>query len=160
MSSFVPPIDPSGNVVPHDHPELIGGRHVIRRISEDHVVDDHNLGGKRISSALFKCDPRNGYLSVDSDHCIRQRGRDPAEYVTSPRWFGALTISVNSFRSVDKATKDSERWKIGMAPIPGNSCHAAVWGKITSGQSNLLQRKSDWLVEVPGVNKLMPEPEA
>lgn len=157
MSSFTLPVDGSGNVLPHDHPDLTDDRSIIRRISEDHVVEDQNLGGKRISSALFKNDPRNGYLSVDSEHCIRQLGRDPVEYVTDPRWFGALIISVGTFRSVDKATTEAARWKIGMVPIPGNDCHAGVWGKVTTGQSNSLQRKSTWLVEIHGVQKLAEE---
>lgn len=157
MSSFALPVDGSGNVLPHNHPDLIDDRNIIRRISEDHLVDDLNLGAKRISSALFKNDPRNGYLSIDSEHCIQQLGREPAEFVTDPRWFGALIISVGGFRSVDKASKDADRWKIGMVPVSGNDCHGAVWGKITTGQSNSLQRKSAWLVEIPGVQKLAEE---
>lgn len=154
MSSFTLPVDESGTVLPHNHPDLTDHRNLIRRICDDHVVPDETIGGNRLSSALFKNDPRNGYLSVDSEHCITQLGSDPAQYVTTPKWYGALTISVGTLRSVDTATDAAKRWKVGMVPVEGNDCHGAVWGKITKGQSNELQRKSAWLVHIPGVYKL------
>ena len=144
-----------GDIAPHDHPEMAGDNSVIRRICADHVVPDENRGGSRLSSALFKNDPREGsYLSVDSVHCITEAGNNPAEFVTTPKWFAALIITIASLRASDKATKVGDRWKIGMVPLPNNDCHGAVWGKITKGQSNELQRKSDWLVPAPGVAKL------
>ena len=83
---------------------------------------------------------------------------DPVAYVTTPRWLGSLVITVGNFRSIDNATKAKDRWKIGMVPIKGNDCHAGIWGKITKGQSNALQRLSDWLVQIESVEKLQPPP--
>ncbi|QLC25666.1 hypothetical protein HFP57_11995 [Parasphingopyxis algicola] len=157
MCDFELPRDEDGEVIPHDHPELVDGAHIIRRISDDYVVPDHNSGGHRLSSAVYKHDPRRGHLSVDSTPCIVAKGIDPGEYVTTPQWPGALTISIENFRSIDSVNEADDRWKIGMVPVTGNDCHAGVWGKITQGQSNSLQRLSDWLVEIPGVTKLMPD---
>lgn len=154
MNPFALPVDPSGDVLPHDHPDLTDDRRVIRRISDDYVVPDQNNGGQRLSSALFKNDPRDGHLSVDFEHCILQKKMSPAAYVTDPQWFGALIIKIGDLRSVDKASVAKDRWKIGMVPVEGNDCHAGVWGKITKGQSNDLQRKSNWLVRIDGVEKL------
>lgn len=153
----IEPLGDQGDPAPHDHPDLVGGNRIIRRISDDYIVDDDNRGTKRISSALFKNDGRQGYLSIDSEVCIVACGREPAEYVVTPRWFGALIISVDSFRSIDPGTEPKDCWQIGMAPLSDNGCHAAVWGKITKGKSNELQRLSDWLVPIPGVQKLGDE---
>ena len=157
MGDFELPRDEGGEVVPHDHPTLENGARIIRRISNDHVVPDHTSGGHKISSALYKQKESRDHLSMDSEPCITELGREPAEYVTEPRWVGAFIISVDDFRSVDEAPTPARRWKIGMVPVDGNDCHAGVWGKITTGQSKSLQRLSDWLVEIPGVTKLIPE---
>ncbi len=157
MCGFQLPISDTGEVLPHNHPDLVPGRRVIRRISKDLVVYDDNRGCQRLSSSLFKNDPRNGYLSVDSEHCITERGADPREYVTSPYWFGALILDVSEFRSADTSTSNESMWRIGMAPLDDNVCHGAVWGKITKGQSNTLQRNSEWLAEIHGVEKLSVE---
>lgn len=156
MAGHASPIGPDGDVIPHDHPDLVNGNRMIRRISEDHLVTDENRSTTRISSALFKCDPRLGYLSFDAEKCITDAGKDPAEYVQSPVWHGALIISVDQFRSFNRATTAAETWKIGMVPLDDNPCHGGVWGKITKGQSNDLQRTSEWLVPIPGVTKLSP----
>jgi hypothetical protein len=156
MAGFVLPKDGDGEVTPHNHPDLIDDRRLIRRISGDYIVRDDNRGGNRISSAAFKNDPRRGYLSVDSENCITDKGADPVAWVTSPQWRGALVISVEHVRGIDPATTDKDRWLIGMVPLPDNGCHGAIWGKITAGQSNDLQRLSDWLVPIPGVEKLIP----
>jgi hypothetical protein len=154
VADFELPRDQSGEVLPHDHPDLANERRLIRRITSDHIIFDDNLGCNRISSGLFKCNPKHGYLSIDSEHCNQNLQRDPAEYVTDPVFFGALMIDVGEFRSLDRAEKPEQRWKIGIVPMGGNDCHGAVWGKITGGQSNDMQRKSQWLVRVPGVTKL------
>jgi hypothetical protein len=146
---------PDGEVVPHDHPDLSNGNRLIRRVSNEYVVPDGN-GGRRLSSAVFKHDPRQGHLSVDSEKCITDLPEEPIAYVTSPVWIGALILTVDQFRSVNKPQKPAEQWKIGMVPVPGNDCHAGVWGKITQGKSNDLQRLSQWLVAIPGVEKLTP----
>jgi hypothetical protein len=154
---FVIPRDGSGEVLPHDHPRLTGDNRLIRRISDEYVVTN-DAGGQRLSSAVFKHHPRQGHLSFDSERCIVDGGDDPAAYVTSPIWMGALAISVGELRSVDPADKPEQRWKIGMVPIiPENPCHAGLWGKVTQGQSNELQRRSSWLVAIPGVAKLESE---
>lgn len=157
MSDFELPRDEEGRIAPHNHPELVGAARIIRRIHDDYVVDDHEPGTKRLSTALFKHRSKTGHLSFDSESCILALEREPADYVTDPKFFGAVIISVDDVRGVDPATKDEDRWKIGMVPVEGNDCHAGLWGKITEGQSKAIQRLSDWLVEIPGVRKLEPE---
>jgi hypothetical protein len=153
VPAFVIPRDGAGNVAPHDHPDLQGDNRVIRRISEQFVVPSAN-GGRRLSSAVFKNDPRQGYLSLDSEKCILDLPDEPATYVITPVWVGALIISCAQFRSAQEPKHGDAIWKIGMVPVDGNDCHAGAWGKITAGNSNELQRRSDWLVPIPGVEKL------
>ena len=156
MPPFEIPRGDDGAVLPHDHPDLTGENRVIRRISDEYVVPD-GAGGQRISSGVFKHDPLQGHLSLDSEKCILATEADPVRYVTSPVWVGALVISVEGFRAVNQPKKPEETWKIGMLPVDGNPCHAGAWGKIIQGQSNELQRRSDWLVQIPGVTKQMPQ---
>lgn len=158
MCVFELPRDGDGNVQPHNHPSLDGDARLIRRVHEDWVVPDGNTGGQRLSSAIFKHDPRQGrHLSFDSENCITAKGVDPAVYVTTPKWFGSLILSVSALRSTDKAQKPEDEWRIGMIPVEGNDCHAGLWGKISEGQSKSLQRLSEWLVEIPDVHKLAPD---
>lgn len=156
MPPFAIPRDADGEALPHNHPDLAGDNRVIRRISDEYVVTSGD-GAQRLSSAVFKHDPRQGHLSLDSEKCIRDANQDPAQYVTSSDWMGALVISVEQFRSVNQPQKPEEAWKIGMVPVADNPCHAGVWGKITQGQSNELQRRSEWLVKIAGVAKQMLE---
>ena len=153
MAAFVIPRDDAGNVVPHDHPDLQGDNRVIRRISEQFIVPSAT-GGRRLSSAVFKNDARQGHLSLDSEKCILAIPEEPAAYVTTPVWVGALIISGTQFQAVQQPKKGDAIWQMGMVPVDGNDCHAGVWGKITAGNSNELQRRSDWLVPIPGVEKL------
>lgn len=153
VATFAIPTDGAGNVLPHDHPVLQGDNRLIRRINEQFIVDGAP-GGRRLSSAVFKHDPRQGHLSLDSERCILDLNETPTTYVTTPIWVGALVMSAGQFRSAQQAKEGDEVWQIGMVPVNGNDCHAGVWGKITTGQSNELQRRSEWLVPIFGVEKL------
>ena len=93
MSDFELPRDEEGRIAPHNHPELVGAARIIRRIHDDYVVDDHEPGTKRLSTALFKHRSKTGHLSFDSESCILALEREPADYVTDPKFFGAVIIS-------------------------------------------------------------------
>lgn len=65
-----PPLDATGNVISHDHPEISGNDGVIRRISERQVVVD-SAGQRRVSSIAFKASSgANGGMSVDLEELI------------------------------------------------------------------------------------------
>ena len=137
-------------VKPHDHPNFAVDKIIIRRARRDlHVGYDNNRGYDRLTSALFKYEHPSGYLSCDSHFCIIRRGRNPVQYVRQGGWDGAVQLTVRDFRSVQRG---SEVFKIGMAPLIGNRCHGAIWGRIRRGQSNDLLRLSAWLAPIPGVN--------
>ena len=159
MPVFELPRDADGEVSPHDHPDLLGGNQVIRKIHDAYIVEGQEPGSRRLSSALFRF-KSNGrtHLSFDSQPCIVALECDPAEYVVDPKFFGAVVIRCDHLRSVDTAAKPEDRWKLGMYPVIGNDCHAALWGKVTKGQSEQIQKLSNWLVPIPGVVKLEVEP--
>jgi hypothetical protein len=50
MPPRLPPRDERGEVLPHDHNEILNDDDVIRRISQKQVIWDDNLGRLRISS--------------------------------------------------------------------------------------------------------------
>jgi hypothetical protein len=165
VAEFIIPRGPDGEVLPHDHPSLMGAHQIIRRIDPDHqLVDDKNRGCRRLSTAVFKHGSATGHLSIDSEACILGRGREPADYVTSPRWRASVILSADAFRAVQENDPDfikksatpagpPPRWQIGMVPQDDNPCHSGVWGKITEGQSKALLKASEWLVELPNTEK-------
>ncbi len=133
---------------------------MLRGVAASHIVADDNFGCHRLSSALFKNNPkRQGYLSFNSQTCIEARGGAPADYMRarsdSCQWIGAVSVSVEQFRSFDPGEAPNEMWKIGMVPLdhetPPDPCHGAVWGTITKSKADAIRRTVDWLIEVDGV---------
>jgi hypothetical protein len=145
-----------GEIVPHDHPDLEGNALMLRGVADHHIVKDENYGCRRLSSALFKNDPRRqGYLSFNSQSCIETRNDDPGTYMTRRGWLGVVNMSVAHFRTYDPAPQSPQSWKIGMLPLneetPPDPCHAAVWGKINDSRANQIRRNVEWTVEIPNV---------
>ena len=95
-------------------------------------------------------------MSVDLERFIRESGQDPRVYVTTPRWYGSLQLSVGSVRDANLL--------VGYDPVPENPYHGQIWskdGKPTRGQQKqqerALRRISAWFVEIPGVEIVEPE---
>ncbi len=152
---FVIPIDANGEALPHDHPDLAPDVVLIRRVSEQQLCHDENIGGRRISSAFYRLSTvTNEHLSMDSTACIDAKGIDRVAYVTTPRWIGAVQLPVAAFRDLETPAKPPQpaiKFLIGMAKVPGNECHVGLWGKISNGQSKTLLGDSAWLNPIPGV---------
>ncbi|MFY9640852.1 MAG: hypothetical protein ACLP02_11320 [Rhodomicrobium sp.] len=152
-----PPIkDEQGNTLPHDHEALQPNDIVIRRIS-DKQISDYPNGVRRISSLAFKTyyAPYEG-MSVDLERFIRESGEDPRIYVTTPRWYGSLQLSVGPVRDAGLL--------VGYDPVRENPYHGQIWnkdGKPTKGrqkqQERALRRISVWFIEIPGVEIAEPE---
>jgi hypothetical protein len=141
-----PPRDASGNVVPHDHEEILDAHGVIRRISSEHLVDDMKCPtGRRLSTMLFRASSGpNGGMSVDLQNEIEKAGLEPKTYVTTPQFFGALRLTAGQFRS--------EGFQVGADPIPTNPYHGEVWGSFTRGEQKRLLNLSEWFVAIEGVS--------
>ena len=141
--------DANGNVVPHDHEEILDAHGVIRRVSiEQHVVpDEKSPTGRRLSTMLFQpSSGLNGGLSVDLQNEIECAGLDPKEYVKTPPFFGAVRITAGQFRS--------EGFQVGADPTPDNPHHGEVWGSFSKGKKNRLLSLSVWFVPIDGVSIL------
>lgn len=156
MAAFALPVDASGQIRPHNHPDLAGAARMLRGVAQRHIVPDANFSCDRLSSALFKnCPKRQDYLSFNSEVCIEAGGDYPADYMIGRGWLGVVCMTVDKFRTYDPAEKDTDKWKIGMVPLPDEKppdlCHGGVWGKITEGRANEIRRNVDWFVEIPGV---------
>jgi hypothetical protein len=152
-----PPRDEDGHVVPHNHPEILAGHGVIRRISDEYIVFDEKILGQRISSMAFRASTaRNGGMSVDLQNEIEKAGLDAKKYVTTPRWFGSVRFEAGQLRN--------EGFMVGADPIealPGaetrvgvdsNPYHGEVWGNFTKGKQRRLLQLCEWFVRIDGVS--------
>ncbi|UYY60135.1 hypothetical protein [Sphingomonas sp. S2-65] len=143
-----PPRDAAGAVTPHDHTDIDDADVVIRRISELQVSRDKD-GKRRISSLAYQGSGSNGGMSVDVLPFVVADGRDPREWVTTPRWIGSVKFSAGFLRGLSL--------KVGYNPIPevdglpANPYHGEVWGISSKGQKNALKRAAEWFVEIDGV---------
>ncbi|MCU6497950.1 hypothetical protein LPN04_09110 [Rugamonas sp. A1-17] len=141
MPLSLPPRDDNGLVVPHDHPEILPEDGILRRISEQQLVHDAKTGGKRISSMVLKASTgTNGGLSVDLQRQIEEAGLDAREYITTPKWFGAIRFRADSLRDLG--------FQVGFDPLDTNPYHGEVWGNFRANQ-DALRRACTWFVTIP-----------
>lgn len=146
-----PPRDDHGNVIPHDHDGILSEHGVIRKISEQLVVEDEKVGGRRISSMAFKASSgANSGMSVDLQHEIEAAGYDARVYVTTPRWIGSVSFAAGELRG--------EGFMVGSDPLdeaPGvdaNPYHGEVWGDFAKkSKQRRLFELCKWFVPIEGV---------
>ncbi len=137
-----PPRDKHGNVIPHDHEDLLESDGVIRRVSEKQLVDD-GRGRRRPSSICFKpSSGENAGMSVDLEKSILEAGHDPRVYVTTPRWMCSLIFRTGSLRD--------EGFLVGFDPLPDNPHHGEIWGDFSRSQQRKLKSMAKWYVPIPG----------
>jgi hypothetical protein len=131
-----------GNIIPHDHPDILNTDEVIRRISDEQLVTVE--GVRRISSIAFKpSGGPDGGMSIDLKASIESAGLDPKQYVSTPKWIGSVILPVSVPRN--------QGLLVGYEPIPGNDHHGEVWGKFSNGKSKAMQRACQWFVPIAGV---------
>ena len=139
-----PPRDPSGRVVPHDHPGILPVDGVIRRISHQQIINDQMRGCQRISSMAFKASTGNsGGMSIDLEREIEEAGLGPRVYVTTPRWIGSVRFVARELRGIGL--------QVGYHPLDSNPYHGEVWGAFNKVQQDGLRNMCQWFVEIPGV---------
>jgi hypothetical protein len=139
-----PPLDDTGEVVPHDHDGIANGDRVIRRISEEHFVPDAT-GGRRISTMAFQASSDgNRGMSVDLEGSILEAGVDPKTFVTTPRFLGSVWFLAGFLRE--------ETFMVGYDPVADNVHHGEVWGNFSKGRQKKLLNAAQWFVEVDGVS--------
>ncbi len=139
-----PPLDDTGEVVPHDHEGIANGDRVIRRISEEHFVPDAT-GGRRISTMAFQASSDgNRGMSVDLEASILEAGVDAKTFVTTPRFLGSVWFFAGFLRE--------EAFMVGYDPLADNVHHGEVWGNFSRGRRNKLLNTAQWFVEVAGVS--------
>ncbi|RXH32020.1 hypothetical protein XH94_32500 [Bradyrhizobium zhanjiangense] len=138
-----PPPHNGGVVVPHDHQEILDGDDIIRRISDEQCITTAE-GTRRVSSIAFQASSGpNGGMSIDIKRSIEEAQLVAAEFVTTPKWIGSVTMKAAVPRSVGLM--------VGYDPLPDNVHHGEVWGKFDRKKSKHLQRNSQWFVPIPGV---------
>jgi hypothetical protein len=111
-----PPRDQHGNIIPHDHPEILDEHHVIRHTVPRDLSDDGN--GKRLGSGAFS-ESTGGGMSVDIEEWMKADGLDPLHYVTDPT-HGAVRLNVGELRK--------QGLKVGWDPDNAHRHHGGVWG--------------------------------
>lgn len=141
-----PPRDASGKVTPHDHPGILPGDGVIRRISPQFVVFGKD-GKPRISTMAFQpsTPALGGGLSVDLQREIEASGKDAQQFVTTPPWIGSVRFVAQQLRD--------EGFIVGFDPLPPeNPYHGEVWGQFSSGKKKQLMRIAKWFVPIEDVS--------
>ena len=117
----IPHRDGSGNVIPHDDPQMIpAGSHLIRHVLKIHAVPDQNNGGKlRAASAAFAFST-DGSRSMSSDAWEPMAALGLAEdHYARPLGKGAARFPADAARK--------EAFRVGTEPISGNDHHCGVW---------------------------------
>jgi hypothetical protein len=135
-----PPRDASGNVLPHDDPDIEDGDGLLRYIDPDnHLVWDDNLGRYRVSSAAFsESSTPNGGMSVDIEQSMVAAGLAREARLPNPRW-GIARLLAGNMRQLGL--------QVGSDSLPENPHHGAVWGigrnrrlrKVICGQAEYLR---------------------
>jgi hypothetical protein len=141
-----PPLDDTGEVLPHDHEGIANGDRVIRRISEEHFVPDAKIsGGRRISTMAFQASSDgNRGMSVDLEASILEAGLDARTFVTTPKFLGSVWFLAGFLRE--------ETFMVGYDPLADNVHHGEVWGIFSKGRQKKLLNTAQWFVEVEGVS--------
>lgn len=141
-----PPRDKQGKVIPHDHKGIGSSDGIIRRISEQWIVDGPG-GSKQISSIAFNPSSEpNGGMSVDLQVQIEEAGLDCRKFLstTTPQYAGSVRFEAGKLREVGL--------QVGFDPLPLNPHHGEVWGRFTdSMRRRILPRLASWFVEILGV---------
>lgn len=138
-------------VDPYDEDRIGSTDIIIRRINpKQHVVEDANLGCKRLSTKAFSpSSGEKGGMSVDIEALIIEGGEKPKEYVKTPVFTGSVQFSAGDARELGLM--------IGYDPISTNPYHGEVWGvvrpnRFTKSQQRGLITVSEWYIELEGVN--------
>ncbi|NOU20634.1 MAG: hypothetical protein HOO93_02400 [Methyloglobulus sp.] len=141
MALKPPPRDANGVVIPHDHEGILPNDGIIRRVSEQHVIFDPKIGGKRLSSSVLN--PSSGYnggLSVDLQQQIEEAGLEAKAFVTTPRWMGSIRFEAGHLRN--------EGFKVGYDPLEDNPFHGEVWGVFSKSKIKRLLQICTWFVPI------------
>lgn len=141
-----PQRDVNGDVVPHDHSEILNNDGIIRRVSLQQVVEDpKSVGGHKLSSKVFNpSSGKNGGLSVDLKRPIEEDNIDPKAFVTNHRFLGSVIMEAEVYRS--------KTLMVGYDPKPDNDYHGEVWGNFTDGCKRQLLKLAKWFVPIDGVS--------
>ena len=145
-----PPRSQTGEVLPHDHDEILPDHGIIRRVSEKQVVKRAD-GRRTLSTLAFKPSTSGEYpgLSVDIEDWIREANKEPKEFVTTPRWVGSVRFTAGALRH--------EECRVGWDPLekegslPANPFHGEVWD-IDREKQTRLQEIAAWYVPIAGVD--------
>ena len=142
-----PPRDEHGKVMPHDHEGIDSTNGIIRRITDQHIVEDAQ-GRKRLSSMAFNpsSGPQGG-MSVDLQAQIEEAGLNCREFIntTTPQCTGAVRFQAGALRG--------ENLQVGFSPLPTNPYHGEVWGNFTDAMKRrILPSLASWFMEIEGVS--------
>jgi hypothetical protein len=120
-----PPRDPSGNILPHDHAEILDDYHVIRHTNPNYLAFDDELGGKRLGSGAFS-ESSDGGMSVDIEEWMIADGLTRLHYLASSVE-GAVRIRVGDLRQ--------RGYQVGWDPDGGHPHHGSVWGNFNGSKN-------------------------
>lgn len=109
-----------------------------RRIPPWHIVDDKNLGRKRISKAAFEDHPGGSPMSVCLGNEVLAAGREPGSVIAGHEEFCLASISAGITRSLKQG--------IVRKPLDEEPAHAEVFGKKTDGVRKGFANAAVWVI--------------
>jgi hypothetical protein len=115
-----PPRDADGNILPHDHADILAGHHVIRHVMPNDLHTEQSTGVRRVASGAYsESSDAHGGMSVDIEEWVVADGLASLHYVDDET-HGAVRINVGTLRATG--------FQVGWDPLPENPHHGAVWG--------------------------------
>lgn len=139
-----PPRDANNNVVPYDDESIKDDDGLIRHINpEYHVIDDRNMGRKRLSTAAFSGSNKPPFgMSVNLERLMYEAGLDPLAMLPSSS-YGAVRLVAGEMRELGHM--------VGSTPLPNNPYHGEVWSINRGRKAKMsIMEKCTWIKKPAG----------
>lgn len=125
--------------MPHvDDLSILEDEELWRRIPPWHIVEDRNLGRKRISKAAFEDHPDGTPMSVVLGQEVLAADRDAYSVISEHDKFCLASVTAGLARSLKQG--------VARSPLPDEPAHAEVFGKKTDGVRKRFAKNAKWVI--------------
>lgn len=121
-----------------DDPTIADDAQLWRRIPPWHIVDDKNVGGKRISKAAFEDHPDGSPMSVVLGGLVLELGRTAESVVADHAGFCLASVTAGFARSLNQG--------VVRRPLVEEPAHAEVFGKKTESVRRRFAHEAVWVI--------------
>jgi hypothetical protein len=129
-----------------DDPSIPDEAELFRRIPPRHIIQDHNLGRFRPSSAAFEDDGDGDPMSVYLATFLEVNHRDASSVLIGHPGYALASITAGAARTL--------RQTVHHDPLPEEFSHAVVCGDKRSGGNNsakkIFAKSAEWVIAPAG----------